>query len=223
MVNIIPAETGPPEWFDRKISKVLPLPNNNNFVKVSCNVNFGLENHNDELCETYQFTEKNDKIDKLNFAPIVKENYILDQKEKLQKQKEKLINSAKEKKKTDSTIKAINTKFEKKIKNIDKTTVARKIRIYPNDEQKQIINTWSNDCQQIYNKCVDMNNNNNNYFNKGFMATKKDIFNLVFKNNDMICPYDMATHEVQLFCANLKSSFSNLKNKNINHFTMKYK
>jgi transposase len=211
-----------PEWFNKDLSKCLHL-SNNNFLKVNCDVNFGLEEHNNILCEKFKFNAVNPNFKDLEFISNHDANLIVEEIERLEKQKIKIIDNAKEKGKSTASIKSIETKYNKKIDNINKTTISRKIRVDFNDNQKNIVKYWSDCCEAIYNMCVDIHNDDNSYFNDGYMEVKREIFDLVFGKGIVSCPFDMASHEVEKFCSNLKSCYSNLKNGNIEHFTMKYK
>ncbi len=67
----------------------------------------------------------------------------------------------------------------------------------------------------LYNKCVDKINTNK-YFNNGFKAIKSEFFNEIYRNNKKPAPYDVLSHVVIDFCANLKSAFTNLKKEILN-------
>jgi hypothetical protein len=196
----------PPDWFNLDYSKKLQLPNNN-FIKEDININFGKKQHNDKFNEHFIFTNK---IDNFNFKNYSNE-YIVNE-ETLIKEKNEMLKKAK----TESSKKAVETKYKNKILNKDKSTVCHKFKIHPNDEQKKIIHLWLNELLEIYNICVDIFNVDNNYFNKGYMKAKVEIFDLMEKK--FSCPYDSRTNVVSKFCDNIKSCCTNMKNGNIKSF-----
>jgi transposase len=91
-----------------------------------------------------------------------------------------------------------------------------------NKEQKDIILKWMESCRKVYNHCVDLYNNKK-IKNFNYMKLKLQIFNDIYGKNKKDCPYDILTDEVRIFCSNIKSSITNVKNNNINHFEMKYR
>ena len=117
----------------------------------------------------------------------------------------------------------LKTKKNKSIKNIDRTTKSLKIFIYPNEEQINILNDWFKECIKVYNFCINKYNNNKKYFDKMDRSDKIKIFNDLYGNNNKNTPYDILSDEVRIFFSNLKSSQTNLKNKNIKTFELKSK
>lgn len=109
-------------------------------------------------------------------------------------------------------------------KNIIKTKI---IYFFPNQKQKYILFSWLKECNRIYNYCVylyNKNDENKKYFeNNSYMKTKLKIFKDLYGTKKKPIPYDILTDEVRIFHSNLKSCLSNYKNKNISHFTLKYK
>ena len=206
------------KWWKNSISNHLSMPSNND-IKTKLNVNFGNDNHNDIYCEFYKF--KNNVIDNEKYK-----RYTFNIEECIKKILTSGCISIKKIKENDAItdktkntrIKTSKTKTKKKIENINTCTKAFKYKIYPNDTQKRILHKWFNESDNVYNKCVDLfNNHDKNYDNK------LKIFELLYGDNAKPAPYDMLTDEVKKFSSNLKSCFSNLKNRNITHFKMKYK
>jgi transposase len=201
----------PPDWFKKTYSEQLQLPNNN-FIKENINIHFGKKIHNDKYNEHYKFLNFNDTFSFQNY-----DNEHKIEKSEILKLKNKQLISAK----TESSKKSIETKFDRKIKNKDKITVCHKFRIYPDKEQKKIINLWLSESLEIYNVCIEIFNADNEYFSKGFMSAKIEIFD--FMDKKFKCPYDSRTHVISKFCDNIKSCFTNLKNGNIKTFEFKKK
>ena len=238
MENIVPFDTGNQNyWFDINLSNKLHSYDDKN-IKIENNINFGKNKYREKFCETYKFIDTYD-ID-FQYKPIEQIQPLINNKEKLssflekttklEKQKNKAIDTATKNKKSESIIKSIITKYNKKINNVKKTTKTRKISLLLTDEQKKIISKWFTECERIYNLCIKLYSNDNNYFLIGYMKAKLHIFDIIKKenkikygNNNLCCPYDIATNEVKVFCSNLKSCDSNLKNNNIDNFVMKNK
>lgn len=190
-----------PKWYDKTLSDKLNLPDNN-FLQTKSNL---LRAH------CFEFINKTDNFDHQH------ENILTVDKKTI-----RLENRLKDE--TNQTkMKTIKTKINKLKNNINKTTICKKITIYPNNDQKSILHKWFDECEKLYNFCVDKYNNDNKYFDGGYMKHKLQIFSELYGNNDKPCPYDILTDEIRIFCSNLKSCLTNLKNKNINHFVMKHK
>ena len=94
--------------------------------------------------------------------------------------------------------------------------------IYPTIQQREILQSYMTQCKNVYDKCIDKYNENNNYFNSG-IKVKVQIFEELYGTNKKEAPYDMLTDEVNKFIANLKSNLTQIKNKTKKHFTFKYK
>ncbi len=211
-----------PPWFDVKIEKLINLPREGNYEKYKLKFDKGIQT------ETFHFTRKKVKI--LNIQKVEK-NYEIE-KQNIQKKLENNIlklnktkNEEKDKKKKekiDIKIKSITTKANKKINNLNKTTICKQYQIYPTNNQKEILNKWFMECKRVYNKCVDLHNENNKYFDKGFQSTKISVFKLLYKD-EKNAPYDILSDEVRIFCSNLKSARTNVSNGNQHHFDMHHK
>ena len=146
---------------------------------------------------------------------------IEEEKQKLINKKNKLIEKAKNNNNLQKQ-KEYETKYKKKIDNIDNIIKSRIFELRLTDTQKNIINDWINESNKVYNFCVDLYNMDSTIFDKGYMSIKTDIFNKLYGNNKKGAPYDMLTDEIRSFCSNINSCLSNLKNGNINYFKMKY-
>lgn len=95
-------------------------------------------------------------------------------------------------------------------------------KIYPNKTQISILENWFKMCDLVYNYCVVKFNQDSSQFSTNYMKQKMVIFSSIFPNSKPV-PYDILTDVVKQFCTNVKSCFTNLKNRNIKHFKMKYK
>ena len=203
----------PPDWFNVEYSKSLHLPDLNNYTKEDININFGKKIYNDTFNEHYKFNNNDEIKNTFNFIHLEDNSDKI--KNKLIEEKNKILKKTKDEK----TIKSINSKFTNKINNIKTVTICHKFRIYPDENQKNIINEWFCEALEIYNKCVDIHNRDFTYFNKGYMSAKIEIFNLM--NRNFKCPYDSRTNVIAKFCSNLKSAKTNYNNGNIEKFIMK--
>lgn len=94
---------------------------------------------------------------------------------------------------------------------------------YPNDDQKEILKKWFDECIELYNNCVDINNENENYFDYGYKAVKTDVFLDMYGDQNKPAPYDMLTDVIREFCSNKKSAETNLANGNIKKYELKYR
>jgi len=200
----------PPDWFNLEYSNLLSLPDNN-YVRDDVNIHFGCKEYNDLYNEHYKFNDPKHNF-KFRTDLCMSNDDII---KKFSLKKEKLLKQTND----ESTIKGIETKMNKKISHIDKTTIAFTFRIYPTESQKSKTKLWLKEALDIRNKCIEIHNNDPNYFYKGYMDAKVEIFSLM--NINFACPYDSRTHSVSKFCDDLKSARSNYKVGNIKHFTMK--
>jgi len=118
----------------------------------------------------------------------------------------------------------LNTKYERKQINADKVIRAKMIKIYPNSAQRATLKLWFAECSRVYNKCVDLYNENPSNFPLNFKKSKLIVFSALYPaEQDKGCPYDILTDEVKTFCANVKSCLSNLAGGHIEGFKMKPK
>lgn len=105
-------------------------------------------------------------------------------------------------------------------KKFDYVTKVKQFRFYPTDKQIIILNKWFNECTNVYNKCVEYNNDDDTWFNMGHKKAKLDIFDILYGDDTKPCPYDILTDEVRIFCSNRKSCLTNKSNGNIRHFEL---
>jgi len=208
----------PPEWFNIDLSKNILFYDHESF-KIKKNSKYFKKDNN--LLSKY--VKSNIKTNfKLKKNPKINKKKILKKiKDQTKKKIDKIINdnSIDDKKKI-TKIKTLNTKMDKKINNIDTVIKSKHYNLNLNIGQKQIIQKWIFECRRLYNFCVDKFNKNPSFFNKSYMKLKLIIFEEIYRNNKKEAPYDMLTDEVRIFCSNIKSCYTNLKNNNIKHFTM---
>ena len=211
------------DWFDDDVSNMLHKYTDAS-TKVDNDINFGKNKYSDCFCETYKFKQEKKSLMDAEYQPIIKINN-LSQIEILNKKKEKSINTARKNNKSENIIKGIATKYDNKIKNLNRTTKTKKIILSLDKEQKNTINGWMKECIKIQNICVEKYNADNNFFDDGYMKTKIEIFDILkkIKKRKLVCPYDARTNEVKVFCSNLNSCNTNLENENIDHFVIKNK
>ena len=96
-------------------------------------------------------------------------------------------------------------------------------KINPSNEQKEKLFHWFEICNCVYNYCVMTFNKNPSGFSLNYKKQKLVIFNSIFGKEKKPVPYDILTDVIRQFCDNVKACFSNLRNKNIKHFRMKFK
>lgn len=179
---------------------------------------------------TFSDIQTDDKINKhftvTNFTPLQKLNNLSiknneptdisilkdDLQIKLKNKITKLTNN--------NTIKSMQTKFNRKINNLNNIMYTKKIPLNLCTYQKNIIQTWIKESNNVYNYCVDKFNKNPKDFNLNYMVQKITIFNDLYENCTKNVPYDTLTDIVRAFCSNVKSAYTNLKNKHINHFSI---
>ena len=130
-------------------------------------------------------------------------------------------NLKKTKNKTEEKI--LITRIIKKSNEFDTVIRTKKLYLDLNDKQKSIIKNWIHHCKDLYNICIDKHTADSTFFNKGYKTIKKKLFNSIYKKSKKPVPYDILTDEVRVFCSNLKSCFTNIRNKNITHFKIKKK
>ena len=201
-----------PIWYSSDVSRNINVPSNKD-KKISIN-NFHYEN------EIYKFKKSKNKFD---IAQLKNNN----KKElnNLNESKNKAINTINNKNITDEKkkigIKSINTIYDKKISNLDKTSICIKWKLSFSIEQEKILLKYFDECNKLYNTCVDIYNENNSYFDKKYTDIKLNVFKTIYKK-DKPAPYDTLTDEVRIFCSNLKSCNTNVKNGHQKHFKMSY-
>lgn len=119
----------------------------------------------------------------------------------------------------------------KNTKQIDKVAKCRKILIKPSKTQVKQLNKFINDCRFTYNKALEIFNKDNSFNTmiklKPYVVskkTKKELkFDVEIPDEIYETPSSMRSQELKVLETNIKSAFSNLKNKNIKHFKMRFK
>lgn len=202
-----------PKWFNIDKSKLLNNPNDSSyyktsFIKKDVNIKTSIYKTNInpkikyESNKTFNCYEESIKL-------------INDYQKKLSKQTQKGC--------TETKLKSFSTKLIKDANSLNSVIRVKKYQLNLNENQKAIIQSWIAECKKVYNKCVDKHKSDNKYFNKGYKAIKADFFNEIYGKSEKPCPYDVLSDEVRIYGSNLKSCFTNLKNKHIKHFEIKKK
>jgi putative transposase len=209
------------DWWTKELSNCFPLPTVND-VQTCNNLNYGNGKHNELYSNSFLF---NDLVfNDLLFNKLPEINYSEETKAISDKYDKKIKGISKSKKYSDTQkdikIKESITKQNKDINNIGSTTKTIKCRIYPDDKQIKILNTWFNECIKIYDFCVEKYNIDKKYFETMSKFDKVKVFNDIYGDEVKDAPYDMLSDEVGVFFSNLKSCNTNLKNKNIKHFKL---
>jgi len=213
--NDVMKENDPPTWFDKKLAKKLNVPSDDDSDSDEL-IGFGQENHEKRYCSHKYFTKHTHAI---KFSkPQVTTN-----KAKIEAKRKCVKNAEKDENVKPSRLKTLKTKLAKEINRSGTVTVSREISIYPTIEQKKILRGWFDECTRLYNECVKIHRQNEAFFTKSYTRLKTSIFKQVYGDNEKPCPYDILTDEIRCFCSNLKSCKTNLKNKNIKHFSINKK
>lgn len=118
-----------------------------------------------------------------------------------------------------------------KSKQLYKVAKSKKILIKPSKSQIKQLNKFINDCRFTYNKALEIFHNDNSLNTmiklKPYVVsqkTKKELkFNVEIPNEIYETPSSMRSQELKVLETNIKSAFSNLKNKNITHFKIRFK
>jgi len=220
-------------WFGNdhiKLNFLIPLPHNQPSACDFYNKNFFIANYDHLLPPNINIhpalivnnkvtgTKINDKISdikKLN-TQIKNTNIQINTKKDLKNK-----NLSKEKIKTlNTTLKSLNTQLKKKIENQDKHIISRPHIIKFNDQQKCKIVKWMEECNRVYNYCVELHNKKaiESY---NYMKLRSVVFNKLYNNELKPAPYDVLGDAVREFCSNYKSCLSNLEAKHIKYFELK--
>ena len=216
-------EKSPPlEWWSKDLSKQISLPNDND-VETLLNLNYSNYKLFNNFSSKFYFKDINENQFRFKDFDINNNELIKKYIERYNKGVITINKKEIDNKKKLILLKTINTKKENSIKYINYVTKSYKTKIYPTKEQQVELHKWFNECKIVYNKCVDLYNNDNHYFDNGYASVKVSIFKKIYEDNEKKAPYDILTDEVRAFCSNLKSALSNLENDNISHFKLKYK
>lgn len=111
-------------------------------------------------------------------------------------------------------------------------TYTRKIRFYPNTEQKKYFKSFFGATRYLYNKTIDLYKNRDK--TKPFSLSLPNVRPLVLKNNNELMeedpefwlkniPYDTRQLAIKSALSSIKSSLELLKNKQIKYFNHKFK
>jgi IS605 OrfB family transposase len=200
-----------PEWFDKSFPKNINFPDKNKVIPITSIINSEkvfLKNDFSNFTFINKKVVKNNDELYMNQINKIKENNLIDNKKKLIK------------------LKTLETKHKKQIKFQNSVTKSIKISVDFNSTQRKKIFKWFKVCDKVYNYCVkDFNNfkNKNDWIkdNINYLTYKLDVFKGVFNDKNKNCPYDVLTDEVRVFCSNIKSCESNLKNHNIYKYTVR--
>jgi len=203
-----------PKWFNIKKSQLIINSDDQSFYKIPF-----IKNDNNIKTAIY----KTDNKPLIKYKPNESFNYYSAAYKLIDNYHQDLL-KLKNHKMKESKIKELITKLNKAACNLNTVIrVTKKYRLQLDNKQKNIIQNWIIECRNLYNKCVDKHNTNNKYFNKGYKAIKSSLFNEIYGETKKPVPYDVLTDEVRAFCSNLNGSYTNKKNGNITHFTMKHK
>ena len=222
ITNVMSSDISFSGWHNKKLSNKMNKPVDDTFKQnKSTLINLGNTKFESKYCEHYDYKIKTNLFCFNKFEPLIDKDDAKNLKAISTKIKKiKLIEKPSDK--DISKLKGLKTRqknTEYKANNIMKTT---KIEIFPTIKQDKIYKKWFESAEKCYNKCVDMYEKDNMYFNDGYKVKKLDIFYQLYNGDDKDCPYDILTDEVRKFCSNLKSCESNLKEKNIKNFKMNH-
>ena len=133
----------------------------------------------------------------------------------------KIINLVK-KKKFDQAIGA-GKLYRKQLLHINEYIRSYKVKLILSNKQKSTIEKWAKIATIVYNNCVDKYNKANGKITLNFTKLKKEVIfsipALLRKN----CPYNIMSYEVKVFCSNVKSCLTQMKQNNITHYKLKHK
>lgn len=178
----------------KEMSMKLSLPINTNCIDSNLRLLNGFTNH---TSQKLWFTTKEIISDNKNSLKTLSSSYL-----------SSLVNKVEEKK--------------IKSKPINKMVT---IRCFPSKEQQKILIKWTHTYRSVYNKTIELiekyNEPKNFYSIRNKIVPKKNID----KDKQWLLetPKDIRADSIKEAIKNYKSCFSNLKNKNIKFFKMKYK
>lgn len=197
-----------PKWFNLDTAKLLDIYDDETFQQSSC-----FKNDNNIKYKIYK-TNKNGNFE---FEKNTSQETIYN---KTYDELTKKYNKKIESEQNETKKKTLITKLQKKINEINTVTRVKQIPVNFNDKQKNIIQEWILECKKVYNYCIDKLDTDNKYFNKGYKAIKANLLSEIYGNSDKPVPYDVVSDEIRIMTSNLKSCFTNLKNKNIKKFKL---
>ena len=100
----------------------------------------------------------------------------------------------------------------------------RKIRIYPNQNQKKIFKNWIGASRYVYNRALSATKNgekNNFYKLRNKYVIKKN--NPIVEDWETETPKDIRAEAINDMTKAYKTALTNLKNNNINHFKLRFR
>lgn len=115
---------------------------------------------------------------------------------------------------------------------VKKVFRTRKVKLNPTKQQKMMLMKFANDARYSYNAALSAVNDKTHKANKielqnAFLSLKRrdGTFNQFFQKRRWLLSTPQPIRQQAIFevAKNFKVAFSNLKNKNIDHFKMKYK
>lgn len=120
-----------------------------------------------------------------------------------------------------------NYNYNNNDEKIEKIIKCKQIKLLPTEDQKNKLLLWLEYVRKIYNDTISMikqlkKENNKKYINWQYIRTHKlkDI-KQKYINKSNIHSHTL-DKSIKLACSNYKSALTNLKNKNIKHFTVRY-
>lgn len=174
-----------PQWFDENLSESINLPSSlsdkyKNYNLSMIHTGFGNSYHDKKYNHHYVFKKKyeNKYVIDDDLKPSCDFDKLeIEMREKLKNNINNIQKNVKyDKKKKDIAIKTCTTRINKKIKELQKVTICKKIRIYPSDEQKKILDKWFADCSKVYNECVSSYYKDKEMFKDPYTKIKLKIF-----------------------------------------------
>lgn len=107
--------------------------------------------------------------------------------------------------------------FKNSVDMIGKGIITHKVYLDLNKEQSKKVIIWMNECDKLYNYCVELFNTDAN-FPKNYMSGKLYVFQKIYNKEKKPVPYNILTYVVKEFYSNLASCFTNLERGNIKIF-----
>ena len=187
-------DPSPPNWFNSEISKLIPYPITSgkcirNFTEYDNYIGLGDNKFNSKYVKSFKFNNPTNNIEGYEFNKLHKPD-IMKEEIKLLTRLNNSINTLNMKrldksfitvtqedvvneKKINANTKSLITKINKKISNLDKTTICKQYQIFPTKQQSQIFNKWFDECKKVYDFCIKKYENNPSIFDKSYILLKK--------------------------------------------------
>jgi hypothetical protein len=187
-------------WFNKKeenISRKLPF----------YDVNY-IENNKEFFNDIKHYKSNTHIFDE--FKIIKKPIDIIEEKNKITEKINLKVKELIDNKCNEKSIKCEITKGAKKINNYGKIIKAFTFEVFPNKQQIEIIHNWFDECDNVYNYCIKLNEQKkekNEYFDLNYKKSKLEVFKDLYKNKNKPAPKFVSfTHKLGLklkFCKNL--------------------